>query len=94
MPAGHIVVIIGHPGSDAGYWWIGPDGKLHHVPGWTVEQLMEVGIAARLIAQATSLKTPALSQGVMSVLSNFVQEQVGAHVKEAGGISVISAGMN
>jgi hypothetical protein len=84
------IVIIGHIGSDAGYWYIGSDGKIHHVPGWSPEQLAEVGIAARMIAQATSLKTPALSQGVVSVLSNFLQEQVGAHVKE-GGISVISS---
>ena len=93
MPAANIVLIIGFRGSDAGYTWVDSHGVVHHVPGWSVEQLMEVEAAARMIAQATSLKTPAVSKGVLSILSNFVQEQVSAHVKEggAGGISVISA---
>jgi hypothetical protein len=91
MPA-HIV-IIGHIGSDAGYWYIGADGKIHRVPGWSPEELVEVGIASRLIAQATTLKTPDLANRVAGVLSKFVQEQVGAHLKDggAGGISVISS---
>ena len=89
--AAHIV-IIGHFGSDAGYWYIGADGKLHHVPGWNPEQLLEVSLAAQLIAQAGALKTPGLGERVTGVLSSFVQEQVGAHLKDggAGGISVIS----
>lgn len=28
------IIIFGNIGSDAGYWYLGADGKLHHVPGW------------------------------------------------------------
>jgi len=31
------VVIFGNIGSDAGYWYLGADGKIHHVPGWNPE---------------------------------------------------------
>ncbi|HEY2009462.1 MAG TPA: hypothetical protein VGH23_10765 [Rhizomicrobium sp.] len=90
MAAANIVLIIGFRGSDAGYSYVDSHGVVHHVPGWGPEQLQEVATAARMIAEATSLKTPAVSKAVLSTLSSFVQEQVAAHVKE-GGISVISA---
>ncbi|HKU18857.1 MAG TPA: hypothetical protein VJP80_06315 [Candidatus Saccharimonadales bacterium] len=31
------IVIFGNIGSDAGYWYLGADGKIHHVPGWNPE---------------------------------------------------------
>lgn len=33
------IVIFGNVGSDAGYWYLGADGKIHHVPGWNPETL-------------------------------------------------------
>lgn len=33
------IVIFGNVGSDAGYWYLGSDGKIHHVPGWNPETL-------------------------------------------------------
>ncbi len=31
------IIIFGNVGSDAGYWYLGADGKIHHVPGWDPE---------------------------------------------------------
>ena len=33
------IIIFGNIGSDAGYWYLGADGKIHHVPGWNPETL-------------------------------------------------------
>lgn len=30
-------VVFGQVGSDAGYWVLGSDGKIHHVGGWNPE---------------------------------------------------------
>lgn len=31
------IIVFGNVGSDAGYWYLGADGKIHHVPGWDPE---------------------------------------------------------
>lgn len=33
------IIIFGNVGSDAGYWYLGADGKIHHVPGWNPETI-------------------------------------------------------
>lgn len=33
------IIIFGNVGSDAGYWYLGSDGKIHHVPGWNPETM-------------------------------------------------------
>ncbi|MEI9932219.1 MAG: hypothetical protein WDM89_17165 [Rhizomicrobium sp.] len=84
------LVLFGNFGSDAGYWYIGADGKIHHVPGWNPEQLSEVSKVVSILGQLAALKTPGLAERVSSVLTEFVQKEVGAYAKEAGGISIIS----
>lgn len=84
------IVVFGHFGTDAGYWYIGADGKIHHVPGWNPEQLSEVSKVVSILAQAAALKTPGLAERIGGVLNEFVQKEIGSHVKEAGGISIIS----
>ena len=84
------LVVFGHFGSDAGYWYIGADGKIHRVPGWNPEQLSEVSKAVSILAQAAALKTPGLAERISGVLTDFVKTEVGGHVKEAGGVSIIS----
>ena len=54
-------IILGHIGSDAGYWVIGPDGKMHHVGGWQVvdpEPWMLDLKAPRPIEEQTDHPTP------------------------------------
>jgi hypothetical protein len=90
MPNSTHIVVFGHFGSDAGYWYIGADGKIHRVPGWNPEQLTEVSKVVSILAQAAALKTPGLAERVSGVLTDFVQKEVAGHVKEAGGVSIIS----
>ena len=82
-------IIIGHVGSDAGYWVIGPDGRMHHVGGWNPEALLEVSAALNVIKEATRLKTPGLAEAAVKSVMGFVQQQLGDHVKE-GGVLVLS----
>lgn len=84
------IVVFGHFGSDAGYWYIGADGKIHRVPGWNPEQLSEVSKVVSILGQVAALKTPGLAERVSAVLTDFVQTEVGSHVKEPGGVSIIS----
>jgi len=49
------IVVFGHIGSDAGYWVIGPDGKLHHVGGWNPEAIAEVSASLNIIRESTRL---------------------------------------
>ena len=36
------IYFIGQRGSDAGGWYIGPDGKIHRIPGWNPEAMVEL----------------------------------------------------
>jgi hypothetical protein len=78
-------IVIGNIGSDAGYWvWDG--NGWHHVGGWGVEQLAEVSAALSIMREATRLKTP----GLADAATKFVQKQLGAHIKEGGGVVIIA----
>ncbi|HEY8869219.1 MAG TPA: hypothetical protein VIM30_07485 [Candidatus Limnocylindrales bacterium] len=44
-------------GSDAGGWYIGADGKIHKVPGWNPEQVVELARLVSVLAQETHEET-------------------------------------
>jgi hypothetical protein len=77
-------IIIGHIGSDAGYWYIGSDGKLHHVPGWDPEGIAELAAAVNIMREATRLKTPGLAEAAIKSVMEFTQKELGTHLKDAG----------
>lgn len=76
------IVFLGGFGTDAGYWYIGADGKLHHVGGWAPEAVAEVSRAISILGEATQLKTPALSEAVIKSTLEFVTKNIGANLKE------------
>ncbi|GAC1313883.1 MAG: hypothetical protein NVSMB2_02510 [Chloroflexota bacterium] len=78
-------IIFGHPGSDAGYWYIGADGQLHHVGGWEAESLREVSASLNIIREATRLRTPGLAEAAIQSVLKFTDEQLGQHLKNTGG---------
>ena len=81
-------IVIGHIGSDAGYWyWDGQ--RWHHVGGWGIEQLAEVNAAINIMREATRLKTPGMAEAATKVVAEFVQTQLGSHLKESGGAGVV-----
>jgi hypothetical protein len=77
-------IVIGHIGSDAGYWVF--DGHVwRHVGGWQIEQLAEVSSALNIMREATRLKTPGLAEAAAKSVSDFVTKQLGQHLKDSGG---------
>jgi len=80
------IIVLGHIGSDAGYWVIGPDGKVHHVGGWAPERLAEVHSALNIIREATQLKTPGLAEAAIKSVVGFAQKELQANIKEGGAV--------
>ena len=80
-------IYFGGFGSDAGgvYW----DGqKFHRVPGWNPEALAELGQALSVIRAAGRLKSPAVGEAAARAVTELVQKELGAHLKD-GGVLVI-----
>jgi len=75
-------------GSDAGGWYIGPDGKLHHWEGWGVEKFSELTRALTIIREASHFKTPGLGEQVFKGVMGFAQKELDTHMK-GGGVLVI-----
>lgn len=83
-------IILGNQGSDAGYWYIGADGKLHHAGGWEAERLREISASLNIIREATRLRTPGLAEAAIQSVMKFTDEQLGQHLKDtAGGGGVV-----
>lgn len=82
-------IILGQPGSDAGYWYIGSDGKLHHAGGWEAQGLRELSAALNIIREATQLRTPGLAEAAIQSVMKFTDQQLGQHVKDSGGGGVV-----
>jgi hypothetical protein len=88
------IVVLGQFGSDAGYWYIGPDGKWHHVGGWGVDSIIDVTRALGILGEVSRLKTPGLADTVTKGLNDFVQRELGAHLGDqlkGGGVVVVNA---
>src|SRR5690349_11096870 len=76
-------------GTDAGGWYIGPDGKIHRVPGWNPEAMTDLTRAVSVIRDAAQLKTPRLAESVLKAgVLEFAFKEVQAHV-QGGGILVM-----
>ncbi len=82
------IYFLGHVGSDAGGWFIGPDGKVHRIPGWNPEAMLELTRAVTVIREAGQLKTAGLTEVTVKGVMEFVQKEIGTHVK-GGGVLVI-----
>jgi hypothetical protein len=82
------IYFIGHVGSDAGGWYIGADGKIHRIPGWNPEAMLELTRAVSVIREAGQLKTPGLTEATVKGVMEFAQKELATHVK-GGGVLVI-----
>jgi len=76
-------IIIGHIGSDAGYWVIDANG-IHHVGGWGVDRLAEFASATAILREAVRLKTPGLAEAATKSVMKFAQDQISEHIKDSG----------
>ena len=89
------LIVLGRIGSDAGYWYLGSDGKWHHVGGWGVDRLVEVSAALNILSEAVTLKTPGLADPVTRGLSEFVTKELNDHLGDrmkGGGVVIVNAG--
>jgi hypothetical protein len=75
-------------GTDAGYVYIGRDGKIHRVPGWSPEAISSVTNAINVLRSAAQIKEPAVQEAAIKAVMSHVQEQVGQHMKD-GGVLVV-----
>ena len=82
------IYFIGRVGSDAGGWYIGSDGKIHRIPGWNPEAMLEVTHAINVIREAGQLKTPGLADAALKGVMEFAQKELATHV-QGGGVLVI-----
>jgi hypothetical protein len=82
------IYFIGPIGTDAGGWYIGPDGKIHRVPGWNPEAMVELTHALTILREAGQLKTPGLAEAAIQSVLEFTQREFSEQVKE-GGVVVI-----
>jgi hypothetical protein len=72
-------------GTDAGGWYIGSDGKIHRVPGWNPEAMVDLSRAVSVIRDGAQLKTPGLADHVLkSGLLEFAFKEIETHVKDGG----------
>lgn len=72
-------------GTDAGGWYIGRDGKIHRVPGWNPESMVELSRAVTVIREAAQLKTTGLAEATLKAgVLELAFKEVQAHVKEGG----------
>ena len=78
------LVFLGRIGSDAGGWWIGPDGKIHRVPGWNPEAVIDLEHAVNIVRLASQLRAEDVGQRVIETVMPFVQEQMKANLGELG----------
>ena len=84
----NIYYIGGGAGTDAPGWYIGPDGKIHRVPGWNPEAMVDLSSAIKVIRAAAQIKTPGVADAAIKSVMTYVQKELGSHVKE-GGVVVI-----
>jgi hypothetical protein len=71
-------------GTDAGGWYIGPDGKIHKVPGWNPEATLELARAIAVLRDGARLKTPGLAEASTKAVMQFVQRELAGYVQEGG----------
>jgi hypothetical protein len=84
----NIYFIGGGFGTDAPGWYIGPDGKIHRVPGWNPEAMSELTHALTILREAGQLKSPKLANAAIKSVMGFVQTELAEQVK-GGGVVVL-----
>lgn len=75
-------------GTDAGGWYIGPDGKIHKVPPWNPESMFDLVNSVTILGAASRIKERGFSDSIIKEVLPSVHKQLDSHVQE-GGILVI-----
>lgn len=83
------IYFVGQYGTDAGGWYIGPDGKIHRVIGWNQESMIDLAAVLSVIRIANQIKDARFNSEIMKEAFGFAQKQLGDHLSE-GGIVVVN----
>lgn len=75
-------------GTDAPGWYIGSDGKIHRIPGWNPEAMVDFSHAIKIIREAGQLKQAGLREATIKSVMEFAQKEFGQYIKD-GGVVVI-----
>lgn len=75
-----VAIIIGHIGSDAGYWYFGSDGKLHHVGGWQVEEMADLRNAIAALQGAIQIREPGVAEAVAKAVVPLVERALSKNI--------------
>lgn len=72
------IIFIGPRGTDAGAWYIGTDGKIHHIPGWNPEQLSDVAHLLQGLREFSQVKAVGVAERAVSGVLEAVKKELGA----------------
>ena len=87
------LIILGHIGSDAGYWYVGSDGRLHHVGGWQAEKIAELRSAISILENAVQLKETGVAENITKTVMPLIERELTANMKgQAGENGIIIVG--
>ena len=75
-------------GTDAGGWYIGPDGKIHRVPGWNPEQMVDLVNAVEGFRRVSQIKAPGVADRLNATLFEVVSKEASQHLNQ-GDILVV-----
>ncbi|HST53516.1 MAG TPA: hypothetical protein VLJ61_16005 [Pyrinomonadaceae bacterium] len=76
-------------GTDAPSWFVGPDGKIHRVPGWNPEAMKDLAHAVNVIREASQIKTAGIAEAAIKSVMDFAQKELGANLKGGGVVVVV-----
>ena len=79
------LIILGHIGSDAGYWYLGSDGRLHHVGGWQAERMAELRAAINVVQNAVQLKESGVAENIAKTVMPLIERELSANIKGQDG---------
>ena len=74
---------LGNPGSDAGYWFIGPDGRPHRVGNWGAKEMAEVGAAMMTLGAAARIADNTMQARVLDTVQAMLKPHM-AYLESAG----------
>ena len=83
------IFFIGKIGTDAGGWYIGPDGKIHRVPGWNPEAMTDLGRALTVLREASQIKSKGVGEAAIKSVLGFAQKELGSYLKEGGVVVLV-----
>jgi hypothetical protein len=79
------LMFTGGIGNDGGGFWVDSRGKLHRVPPWNPEAILELGHMVSVIREVGQLKNHALAEATLqSGLVEAAFKEIGTHLTEGG----------